>query len=489
MTTKPNDRMGFIAKQSFYNLFSIGIGFLIGAINVLFLYPIYMGDSRQGLVVGLLAISNLIQPFLSFGLQHALIKFYSGFTEKKEQDSLLWFAILFPLLIIIFLWGLYFFFPDTIQELLPISSTSNFPYLKFVLYIAISTAYFELFNSWLRVHLKSVFANFLKELYPRLLIAILIFGFSFKWFDFDQFMHYLLGGYYFRLFLIIGFSFWIHRPKWYWKLPSGWKSILRYSGLIFLAGAAASFILDIDKSMLLSFSREDVAYYSVAVYIAAVIEAPGRALFQILSPVVAQALHVNNKERIRQLLKKSSTNLLLISGGIFLLINLNLNDFYQLIAPEYQVAFLVVQLISFGKLYSMSMGCLNQIISNSQYYHHVLFFSVFSALLAVGLNFYFIPLFGLLGAAYATLIVMMVINTLKIGLIGLKMELHPYSKDTLKIIACVAIIFIVFQPISLTFSPTFNILIKSSAIAIVYSSVVFFLGLLKEVRSYLKKPN
>ena len=137
----------------------------------------------------------------------------------------------------------------------------------------------------------------------------------------------------------------------------------------------------------------------------------------------------------------------------------------------------------------MSMGCLNQIISNSQYYHHVLFFSVFSALLAVGLNFYFIPLFGLLGAAYATLIVMMVINTLKIGLIGLKMELHPYSKDTLKIIACVAIIFIVFQPISLTFSPTFNILIKSSAIAIVYSSVVFFLGLLKEVRSYLKKPN
>ena len=84
----------------------------------------------------------------------------------------------------------------------------------------------------------------------------------------------------------------------------------------FFSSAAASFILDIDKSMLLSFSKEDVAYYSVAVYIAAVIEAPGRALFQILSPVVAQALHVNNKERIRQLLK-SSTNLLLISEGFF----------------------------------------------------------------------------------------------------------------------------------------------------------------------------
>ena len=71
--------MGIIAKQSFYNLFSIGIGFLVGALNVLFLYPIYMGDSRQGLVVGLLAVSNLMQPFLSLGLQHALIKFFLKF--------------------------------------------------------------------------------------------------------------------------------------------------------------------------------------------------------------------------------------------------------------------------------------------------------------------------------------------------------------------------------------------------------------------------
>ena len=68
--------MGVIAKQSFFNLFSIGIGFLVGALNVLLLYPIYLGDKRQGLVVGLLAVSNLVQPFLSLGLQHALIKYY-----------------------------------------------------------------------------------------------------------------------------------------------------------------------------------------------------------------------------------------------------------------------------------------------------------------------------------------------------------------------------------------------------------------------------
>ncbi|MDA8657802.1 hypothetical protein N9L61_01985 [Flavobacteriaceae bacterium] len=68
--------MGIIAKQSLYNMISIGVAFLIGALNMLFLYPTYPGKEFQGLVVALLANSNLIQPFISFGVQHTLIKFF-----------------------------------------------------------------------------------------------------------------------------------------------------------------------------------------------------------------------------------------------------------------------------------------------------------------------------------------------------------------------------------------------------------------------------
>ena len=35
--------MGIIAKQSLYNMISIGVAFLIGALNILFLYPAYPG--------------------------------------------------------------------------------------------------------------------------------------------------------------------------------------------------------------------------------------------------------------------------------------------------------------------------------------------------------------------------------------------------------------------------------------------------------------
>ena len=85
--------MGIIAKQSFFNSISIAFAFLIGAVNTVFLFPTYMGSEYQGLIVALLALSNLIQPLISFGVQHALIKFYSACETKEEQDRLLSFSI------------------------------------------------------------------------------------------------------------------------------------------------------------------------------------------------------------------------------------------------------------------------------------------------------------------------------------------------------------------------------------------------------------
>ena len=49
----------------------------------------------------LLATSNLLQPFISFGVQHALIKFYSSYSTKEDRDNLLWFSIYFPIIIIL----------------------------------------------------------------------------------------------------------------------------------------------------------------------------------------------------------------------------------------------------------------------------------------------------------------------------------------------------------------------------------------------------
>ena len=108
--------MGIIAKQSFYNSVSIALAFLIGAFNTVYLYPTYMGSSLQGLVVALLALSNLVQPFISFGVQHAVIKFFSSCETKEEKDKLLSFSLLFPLIVFIILLIITFFFHHQITD-------------------------------------------------------------------------------------------------------------------------------------------------------------------------------------------------------------------------------------------------------------------------------------------------------------------------------------------------------------------------------------
>ena len=483
--------MGIVVRQSFLNLISIGVAFLIGAINTLYLYPTFLGSKLQGLIIALLAISNLVQPFISFGTQHAVIRYYSKYNKKSEKDGLLTLSILIPLVIVLLFIPIFFAYYDQIRQYLFQSDQSLSRYAYVILYIAVSTSLFEVFYSWLRVKLKSVFGNFLKELYPRLLISFLLISYLMGTLDFENFVLFLIYGYYLRLIIIIIYSFVVIKPRLNLNFKKDFKEIFKYCLLIFLSGAASSIILDIDKSMLSSIlTVENVAYYSVAVFIAAVIEIPGRAMFQILSPVVADAINKNHYKKLESLLKKSSTNLVLVASLFFLLINLSLDDFYEMLNQDgYSIGIPIVIIVSFGKLYSMSIGCINNIISNSKYYYYTFWFSLFSSVLAVVLNIYLISEYGIVGAAYATLIVLAIMNSLKIYLVKSKFNIHPYSKDTIKIIILSGITYIIFSNLQLDFQPFINITVKSTLILILYTLSAYIFRLSDDVNIFIDKFN
>ncbi len=483
--------MGIVVRQSFLNLISIGVAFFIGAINTLYLYPTFLGSKFQGLVIALLAISNLIQPFISFGTQHAVIRYYSKYSKKNDKDGLLTLSILMPIVIVLLFVPLFLVYYDDIRQYLFQSDQSLSRYTYVILFIAISTSFFEVFYSWLRVKLKSVFGNFLKELYPRLLIAFLLIFYSIGLLNFESFVMFLIYGYYLRLFIVIVYSFYVNKPKLNLNFKNDFNEIFKYCLLIFLSGAASSIILDIDKSMLSSIlTVENVAYYSVAVFIAAVIEIPGRAMFQILSPVVASAINKNQMKKLEDLLKKSSTNLVLVASLFFLLINLNIDDFYNMLNQDgYSIGIPIVIIVSFGKLYSMSIGCINNIISNSKYYYYTFWFSLFSSVSAVILNIYLITEFGIIGAAYATLIVLAIMNSLKIYLVKIKFNIHPYSRDTIKIIILSVLTYFVFSNLQLGFQPVINIIVKSSLVLILYTLSAYIFKLSDDVNIFIDKFN
>ena len=483
--------MSIVVKQSFFNLITIGIAFIIGAVNTLYLYPTFLGSKLQGLVIALLAISNLIQPFLSFGTQHAVIRFYSRYKSKKEKDAVLTLSLIIPFIITIIVIPIFYLYYEQIKTVLFQSENALSQYAYVILFIAVSTSFFEIFYSWVRVKLKSVFGNFLKELYPRLLITSLLILYTLDFLNFESFILFLISGYYLRLLIVMIYSFIINKPKISFSFKKDFKEIFRYSFLILLSGAASSIILDIDKSMLSSIlTVENVAYYSVAIFIAAVIEIPGRAMFQILSPIVAEVINKNNKKKLKYLLKKSSTNLVLISSLFFLIINLNINDFYEMLNQEgYSMGIPIVIIVSFAKLYSMSIGCINNIITNSKYYYFIFWFSIISSVLAVVLNLYLIQDYGIIGAAYATFLVILIMNSLKLYLVKSKFKIHPYSYDTLKIAILTISIYVIFYNLKLTFEPVISIAVKSILIMILYTLAAYIFKLSDDVNIFFDKFN
>tara|TARA_B100001175_G_scaffold1808_1_gene1536 strand:+ start:9395 stop:10849 length:1455 start_codon:yes stop_codon:yes gene_type:complete len=477
--------MGIVIKQTSRNIFTISIALIIGAINTLYFYPEFLKDEYYGLVVFLLATSNLLQPLMSLGAQHTIIKFYSSFKDKKSKDSFLSSIVFIPLLIILPVSYLVTQVHDLIGDFLSMQNPIIESYVWVIFLVAFATSYFEVFYAWSRVQLKSVFGNVLKEIYPRISVFFLLVLVSQDLITKENFIWWLTGLYYLRLLIMIGYSLSLYKPSLSYTLPKNFEEIVSYSIYILLAGSAASLLIDIDKYMIPQKEAiSQTAYYAVAVFIATVVEIPGRAMFQILNPMVAKAINNNDFNNLNDLYQRSSSNLLIICGFFFLLINLNIVSFYKLMNNEfYSDAILVVLIISIAKLIQMSFGCGPAILATSSFYKITLPFSISMAISVYFLNDYLIDLYGINGAAISTLIVLFLFTILKVLYINFKLKIHPYNLNTIKIISVICLVYFVFGLFQLGFDPLFNIILKSIFISLVYISLVYFLKLSKTINN------
>jgi O-antigen/teichoic acid export membrane protein len=177
-----------------------------------------------------------------------------------------------------------------------------------------------------------------------------------------------------------------------------------------------------------------------------------------------------------------------VSGWFFLLINLNSEALFSLLPNEgYQKATFVVLYISLAKLISMIFGCGGAIISNSSFYQISLVFSVVMALGVSILNMLWIPLYGIDGAALATLVVVGLSIAVKIMYLQFKIKAHPLSWNLLKVLVAVGILYTLFQYIDWTLSPIIQIIFTSAMVSCLYFLIVAQLKLSDDLLRLVKR--
>lgn len=480
--------MGIVVNQSIKNTIITYFGFGIGAVNVIFLYTQFVSEAYFGLITFILSTASILMPFMAFGVHNTIVKFYSSFKTRQSQNSFLSLMLLLPLLLIVPLGLITHFAYDLIANWLSKENVIIKDYTWLIYICAAAFAYFEVFYAWSKVQLQSVFGNFMSEVFHRFITTLLLLTLYFGYINVDQLIYGIVITYIVRALLMKLYAFSLRMPVFkITKIPNV-GSILKYSALIIIAGSVANIILEIDKFMLGQFQAlNNVAYYGVAIYIATVIGVPARAMHQIANPLTSKLLNEGHKVELKTLYQKSSINLFIISGFIFLCIIININKLYLLIPENYSEGFLVVLVIGLAKLSDNLIGNNNAILFNSDYYRVVLVFGILLAILTVVLNLVFIPLYGINGAAYASCITIFIYNTIKLLFVYNKFKIQPFTLATLKTTLLILISGLGLFFWEFNFNPIISIIAKTLILIVIYGLTVFKFNLSEDISKILNR--
>jgi O-antigen/teichoic acid export membrane protein len=361
-------------------------------------------------------------------------------------------------------------------------------YLWCIPIIAIFQAYFEIFYAWVKVHMKTIGGNFLKEVFYRAAALITLLMLAAGWIDQEQFIYSIVVIYGLRVLLMKFMAFSTYWPSLKLKKIANRKQVFYYCIYMIIAGSISTALIDLDKFMLNQYIDLDkIGYYGIAVFIATVIAVPARGMAQITHPLTAGHFNSNAMDQVEQLYKRSSLNLTIIAGFLMVIITCNLNEFYSLMQPETRVALPVVFLIGLTKFSENLLGSNNAILYNSELYKVTLWMGLALTIAAIGLNWWLIPELGIIGAATATCVAYLCYAFAKAYYVFHKLNMHPWTSRTWDSLLVIVAIILVFYFWDFSWHPVLNIALKSILISLIYILIVYKLKLSTEINSIIKK--
>ena len=481
--------MGIVLRQSFKNVVATYLGFAIGALNTLFLFTYFLSKAQYGLVSYVTSTATILSPLIAFGVNNTLVRYYTAYRDKKERAQFNLMLCFLPLLIIVPAIFVGVIGYEQIVQWLSAKNEEVRDYVFLIFLTSIAMAYFEIAYAWTRVQLKTVFGNFLKEVFHRVGVMLLLLAIYLQLIDFQQLIWGVFWVYALRMLLMFVFAFYVRRPEFAWGLPKNKKEVFLYSLFVILSGSVASVLMDIDKFMLNQYLPiGEIAVYNVAIFTATVIAIPYRSMYQIVSPLTAQFMNQSKPKELSDLYKRSTVNTYFVSMVICVLIIVNAQQCYALLPDkDYSTGLTVLVIISVVKLSDALVGFNNAVLLNSPYYRTVLFLGVFLVIGTVLMNMWLIPLYGINGAGLATLIAFSSYNLLKSVFVYRKYNLQPFYKETLQttLFGIVAIGGFFFW--DFPFHPLVNISLKSLLVGGVSVFFLLKLGISEELIRLIRR--
>ena len=492
--------MGIIQKQGIKSSIFIMIGFVIGAINLLVLFPMFFSKNDQALVRAMIDIGATLSVFCTLGTLPVVYKFFPFYNHylgpKKNELPFL------TLIINLIGFGLLLWIGWENKDFI-IRKLGKSPSLATYFNYVYPYTFFLLIFYWLEAFAwglqKGVFTNFLRETAVRILTTMLILAFGLKWLNLDQFILLFSGIYVIpTLLLIYNLSksqAWSFRSFRISNVTRRLKGKMLNFALFVFAGQFFNLLARTNDTFMIVGLRglSDAGIFAIATYVAAIMEIPQRSLNAISIPILAKSWKDKDFANIKHVYHKSVSNLLAVGLLLFGLIWLNIENLVSFLnwishnnGGGYDALVPIVFIMGLAKLIDLATGVNGQIIGTSNYWKFDFFTNLFYIVLSIPLNFYLISNYSLIGLAYSNLAALTLYNSVRFLFLYKKFKLQPYTlQHGLFLLLSIGFMFLLYKiPSPSNF--VFNIAFKSAIYGVGFYGLLLWINPAPELKDIVQ---
>lgn len=454
----------------------------LGYINTLILLPNFLQPDQLGLTKLLVQVSAMLAQFSALGFANMSYKFFPFFRNReKNHQGFLFLLFTVPTAGFILMAALLTIFrPLLIKYYAAEDAEILLRYYPYILLLTFFSLLYILQDAFLRSLYKTVISSFVQDVLLRVLTTISISLYAFDWIDFQQFVYLYIGincgislvltGY---LLLIKEFNL---RPTMQAFKVRPFREILGYGLFSFIGNISSTIINNIDSLMILNYAGlAQVGIYQVAFFVTSAIRIPANSILKIAVPQVSDYWNQNNFTALKNLYQRVTSINLVIGCLLFIGIWANIDNLFSFMPPVYRKGQYVFFFLGLARLFDMATGINGIILITSEKFRYDLFFNAMLALITIGTNFYFIPRYGINGAAFAAMLAIVSINLARLLFVWAVYKMQPFVWKSLLITGIALGVYL-----ASTFIPEMpnfiaDMVVRSAFISIVYG--VFILGL------------
>ena len=492
--------MGVVVRQSIKGAIMNYLGVIVGFFTTFFIVTKYLTTEEVGLTRVLVDASILLSGLAQLGTSTSAMRYYPYFKDEKERDhGFFGWSVIIPFVGFIIFSILFFVFKQPIENYFSQNSELFVDYIYFVIPMSFFMTYLLVFETNSNLLMRIVIPKFIREVGIRIMTLVVYLLYAFDIINLDGMVISLCLTYGIATLLNIIYLFSLKKVS--FKIQpafvSKWlrKDFIFYT-LFLIATSLAGNLIPVLNTFFVSgkLGLAVAGINTIAVYIASIVEIPYRSLAAISRPHISQGMKDNNMLEVNNMTKNVSLHQFMASMFIFFLIWINIDLVYALIpnGNVYDEAKYVVLILSAVKIINTSLNVGATVLSYSKYYYYSLLFTVILTVTAICMNIKLIPIWGMEGAALASLISYIVYYTFLLTFVNWKIKVSPLSMKELYtviiILSLFAIDWLLQTYMSKHLIPMFGVeLIGKILDSVVRTSVLSALGIVIIYKSKISK--